>query len=197
MIRKAVIVALTATALAIAGVGIASFTCRSSAQVITGDVHWWSLPGHSNYPIDYGASSVPGLYKPFVLGENGDEGLVDVHVYKARLCLRWFDDTLERWTQMELPPFSEGDGLWGFAAEFGTSGLVMPQNDRPIRPIHALTLTIPLWVPFLILATYPAIALIRDPVRRWRRRKRGLCIQCGYNLTGLTEARCPECGRAV
>ena len=26
------------------------------------------------------------------------------------------------------------------------------------------------------------------------RRGRGQCIACGYNLTGLTERRCPECG---
>ena len=35
----------------------------------------------------------------------------------------------------------------------------------------------------------------------WARRRRklcreleGLCSKCGYNLTGLTESRCPECG---
>ena len=27
------------------------------------------------------------------------------------------------------------------------------------------------------------------------RRKRGLCIECGYQLRGLIEHRCPECGR--
>ena len=26
---------------------------------------------------------------------------------------------------------------------------------------------------------------------------RGHCRRCGYNLTGLTEARCPECGTGV
>lgn len=30
-------------------------------------------------------------------------------------------------------------------------------------------------------------------VRRWRRRRRGLCERCGYELAGL--AMCPECGR--
>ncbi len=34
---------------------------------------------------------------------------------------------------------------------------------------------------------------------RWRRRRRrvghGLCLVCGYDLQGLPEPRCPECGR--
>ena len=50
---------------------------------------------------------------------------------------------------------------------------------------------------FALFALYPALAFIRGPLRRWRRRKRGLCIHCGYNLTGLTEPRCPECGEAI
>ncbi len=30
----------------------------------------------------------------------------------------------------------------------------------------------------------------------WRfRDDPGFCINCGYNLTGLTEPRCPECGQ--
>ncbi len=49
----------------------------------------------------------------------------------------------------------------------------------------------------MVLGVYPAIAFIRGPVRRWRRRKHGLCIHCGYNLTGLTEPRCPECGERI
>jgi len=31
-------------------------------------------------------------------------------------------------------------------------------------------------------------------VRRYRRRRDGLCLECGYNLTGLPSDRCPECG---
>ncbi|MHC4063107.1 MAG: hypothetical protein ACYSUI_01195 [Planctomycetota bacterium] len=58
----------------------------------------------------------------------------------------------------------------------------------------------PLW-PSLglvaLLATYPTIAFLRGPLRRRRRRRKGLCLRCGYNLTGLPEPRCSECGKSL
>ena len=60
-----------------------------------------------------------------------------------------------------------------------------------------LLASVPLHLVFILFAAYPALAFIRGPLRRYRRRKRGLCIKCGYNLTGLTEPRCPECGREI
>ena len=56
-------------------------------------------------------------------------------------------------------------------------------------------LTISLWLPFVVLAAYPVIAFMRGPLRRHRRRGRGACLNCGYDLTGLPEPRCPECGQ--
>lgn len=47
----------------------------------------------------------------------------------------------------------------------------------------------------VLFATYPVIAFIRGPLRRVRRRRRGRCVACGYDLTGLPEPRCPECER--
>ena len=46
----------------------------------------------------------------------------------------------------------------------------------------------------LILSCYPTIAFIRGPLRRWRRKKKGLCLKCGYDLTGNESGVCPECG---
>ena len=48
---------------------------------------------------------------------------------------------------------------------------------------------IPLYAPFLLIAL-PTLLV-------WRlapKFPRGHCRRCGYNLKGLTEARCPECG---
>ena len=42
---------------------------------------------------------------------------------------------------------------------------------------------------FVILPVFDVLGLNS----RRKRRKRGLCLNCGYNLKGLTEPRCPEC----
>ncbi len=49
----------------------------------------------------------------------------------------------------------------------------------------------------ICLVIPPSLGIVRGPVRRWRRRKRNLCVHCGYNLTGNTSGVCPECGTAV
>ena len=56
---------------------------------------------------------------------------------------------------------------------------------------------VPLWASSVFLATYPTIAFIRGPLRRWRRRKRGECVNCGYNLTGNVTGVCSECGMRI
>lgn len=55
------------------------------------------------------------------------------------------------------------------------------------------TVCLPLWFVMSVFGAYPTLAFIRGPLRRHRRRKRGLCLTCGYDLRGTPE-RCPECG---
>ena len=68
--------------------------------------------------------------------------------------------------------------------------IIEPPGMRLV--VHSVCL--PLWLLMIAFAIYPAIAFIRGPLRRWQRHRKGLCIRCGYDLTGLSESRCPECG---
>ena len=61
----------------------------------------------------------------------------------------------------------------------------------------AIYLTLPFWIATAALSAYPTIAFIRGPLRRWRRRKRGECVNCGYNLTGNVTGVCSECGTEI
>lgn len=55
----------------------------------------------------------------------------------------------------------------------------------------ALRVIAPLWIPTILSSIYPLCVI--PSARRRKRRKLGLCVECGYNLRGLTEPRCPEC----
>ena len=57
-------------------------------------------------------------------------------------------------------------------------------------------LSLPTWAPLALLAAYPVAAFIRGPLRRHQRRRHGLCLKCGYDLTGNISGVCPECGCA-
>ncbi len=55
----------------------------------------------------------------------------------------------------------------------------------------------PAWVPAGLLLIVPVGVAVRGPYLRRRRslrNRRNQCLECGYDLTALTEPRCPECG---
>ena len=69
----------------------------------------------------------------------------------------------------------------------------------PDRYMHFLChyVRCPIWPLSAVCAAYPIVALIRGPLHRWRRGRKGLCIKCGYDLTGNVTGVCPECGEAL
>lgn len=76
-------------------------------------------------------------------------------------------------------------------------GSMLGRLPLPMRPFWDLgrptgTVTCPLWLLFILVAA-PTLALwYRD-----RRPPPGHCQSCGYDLTGNTSGRCPECGEAL
>ncbi len=82
----------------------------------------------------------------------------------------------------------------------GRIARVVRVDDIPPSHVFLRALVIPRGFSFLIFAGYPTIAFIRGPLRRWRRRRRrerGLCLDCGYNLTGNESGVCSECGERI
>jgi hypothetical protein len=79
-------------------------------------------------------------------------------------------------------------------AGFGASYIY----SRPIGLVRrGWLITFPIWF-LLVLMLWPLVLWVRRLILRIRahgRVARGKCAACGYDLCGITAARCPECGR--
>jgi len=64
-------------------------------------------------------------------------------------------------------------------------------------PISLTSVTFPTWFPVVLFGFYPVLTFYRGPLRRWRQRRMGSCMNCGYNLTGNESGVCPECGTEI
>ena len=63
---------------------------------------------------------------------------------------------------------------------------------RP-SPRQSCVVRFPILVPFVVVAAVWAVP-IASRLRTWSRGRCGACVRCGYDLTGNTSGRCPECG---
>jgi hypothetical protein len=104
-----------------------------------------------------------------------------------------------RWATHYPEDSTKPDGPWEI--EFLGFLLAYSGSNRPlgVLQIHgpAYSVVGPLWLAVLVLLLYPVATLIGRPLRRARRQRNRLCVQCGYNLTGNVSGRCPECGEAI
>ncbi|UCE58442.1 MAG: hypothetical protein JSU63_13480 [Phycisphaerales bacterium] len=87
---------------------------------------------------------------------------------------------------------SNAPGLSSFLG-FGYGKSAAPYYSWITRQVFMF----PLWFPVVVFAAYPLLLLWRRPIRGWRRRRRGLCAECAYDLTGNLSGVCPECGTAI
>lgn len=67
------------------------------------------------------------------------------------------------------------------------------RRGKPFN-LRTYSLSLPLWAIALVFGAYPTISVAWRATRRYRRRQRGLCLHCGYDLTGNESGICPECG---
>ena len=93
------------------------------------------------------------------------------------------------------PSLSSSGFEWNGCTPFKTQWLpkltTIPRNA--MYPQGALAMCIHLWIPTLLFGSLFYLCRPEYHVRRRKRKKLGLCLKCGYNLTGLNELRCPEC----
>ena len=79
----------------------------------------------------------------------------------------------------------------------GVSRVNLSARGTRLPPVSVTVVRTSMWTLLLILTAYPALAFIRGPVRRYCRHKRGLCLACGYDLTGNESGVCSECGTTI
>lgn len=76
----------------------------------------------------------------------------------------------------------------------------LPPPDAKLSPAsyrREYRVHIPYWIPF-VLCSIPLLIIVGiNRGRCYYRKIHGLCISCGYNLTGNQSGGCPECGTKI
>lgn len=81
----------------------------------------------------------------------------------------------------------------GFELQPNSTGAWYDPWVLPYRPIWSgLLIDTAVFTVLWMLVFLVPIALVRR-----RRRRRGACVACGYDLAGTTGDRCPECGATI
>jgi uncharacterized paraquat-inducible protein A len=62
---------------------------------------------------------------------------------------------------------------------------------------NVLLFSMPCGLIFLLQTAAVWHVFVRPAIVRRARAKAGLCSRCGYDVTGNTTGRCPECGQTV
>ena len=128
--------------------------------------------------------------------------------YKLLYCDSWLIENRQRvalaeaMTQFARVTTSELDGELDTYLVIAASGGKLRFRVKSIhnvgfyRRLYVTTNEYAVHLGLLVLATaLPSLFLTGVPwVRRFVWHRSGRCVRCGYNLHGLIEPRCPECG---
>ena len=109
-----------------------------------------------------------------------------------------FDCTDRFWPWGRLPTEQDWKWRWALGLSEGWPTKWVPHYEWEYKRYSRFpTIVLPLWIPFVLFATYPAVAMIRTHRRRKRQRAEGCCSTCGYDLRGNVSGICPECGTKI
>lgn len=86
---------------------------------------------------------------------------------------------------------SGGPPGWEWPDDFGPRQEPVAWGFSLDRSSNSLAISVPNWAPLLATVLPTAYAW-----HRCRRVPRGHCAKCGYDLAGITNNICPECGNA-
>jgi hypothetical protein len=92
-------------------------------------------------------------------------------------------------------PSGVGFGAHSYYFKRFDVGRASGSNSGVIGPSGWTEITFPHWVG-CVPVVLVFLAMLPSRLRRRSRRRRGLCLHCGYDLRASPE-RCPECGTAV
>ena len=130
----------------------------------------------------------PGGHSCFTLGyAHGESWLINAMFYADGfvLCRRFAPNPTQR------------SGPYAKRSRYDAEHTLTPRNLFPkiqTSPV-ASGVQFHLAPPLLLFAGLSTWTFFWPLVRRRRRRKRGQCLACGYDLRGGTSPTCPECGR--
>lgn len=165
MIRKAIIVVLTLASSVAVTLGVGSYSVGA---------YLGRKPTRHSYVL---MEASRGWLCIQILewreAKSSDTSIFDGYEAQQRLC------ELDSLNEYALAWY--GDPIWGR----GGTAIAGTSQTRQFLNLLAAS---------FFLGVYPAIAFCRGPLRRWRRRRWGMCLRCGYDLTGNESGVCPECG---
>lgn len=121
-------------------------------------------------------------------GHSAALGYAIAHGFPAPALAAYFHDPANDWK------YNSG----GSFEVAGMSAIVVGEAPNNLSPPRSLPIR-PIFPGFLIDsvffgAIWAVIVFGLAVARRATRRKRGRCPSCGYDIRGLPEPRCPECG---
>ena len=75
---------------------------------------------------------------------------------------------------------------------FGAFGFLASGEPGPGSSVFRISYTV-----FLLVMAVACFFLWKTALRRYPTDHVGTCSGCGYDLRGITEGRCPECGASI